>query len=72
MIEKEFGITTPPAHSDWINDVQPIWTDITFWKLYMDNNPWASKYLSKDQPDYVMFDTIKTNKFPAKEPTVFT
>ena len=68
MIEKKFGITTPPAHSDWINDVQPIWTDITFWKLYMDNNPWASKYLSKDQPDYVMFDTIKTNKFPAKEP----
>lgn len=68
LIEKEFGITTPPAHSDWINDVQPIWTDITFWKLYMDNNPWASKYLSKDQPDYVMFDTIKTNKFPAKEP----
>lgn len=68
LIENEFGITTPPAHSDWINDVQPIWTDITFWKLYMDNNPWASKYLSKDQPDYVMFDTIKTNKFPAKEP----
>ncbi len=68
LIEKEFGITTPPAHSDWINDVQPIWTDITFWKLYMDNNPWASKYLSKNQPDYVMFDTIKTNKFPAKEP----
>ncbi len=68
LIEKKFGITTPPAHSDWINDVQPIWTDITFWKLYMDNNPWASKYLSKDQPDYVMFDTIKTNKFPAKEP----
>lgn len=68
LIEKEFGITTPPAHSDWINDVQPIWTDITFWKLYLDNNPWASKYLSKDQPDYVMFDTIKTNKFPAKVP----
>jgi glycosidase len=68
LIEREFGITTPPAHSDWINDVQPIWTDITFWKLYMDNNPWAAKCTSEDQPDYVMFDTIKTNKFPASVP----
>ena len=68
LIEREFGITTPPAHSDWINDVQPIWTDITFWKLYMDNNPWAAKCTLEDQPDYVMFDTIKTNKFPASVP----
>lgn len=68
LIESEMNITTPPAHSDWINDVQPIWTDITFWKIYMDNNRWANEYLSKDQAPYVMFDTIKANKFPGKIP----
>ena len=68
LIEDRMGITTPPAHSDWINDVQPIWTDITFWKLYFDNNPKAAQYVDNDQPPYVMFDTIKANKFPAKIP----
>lgn len=68
LIEKRLGITTPPAHSDWINDVQPIWTDITFWKLFLDNNEKAAKYVDQNQPPYVMFDTIKANKFPAKVP----
>lgn len=68
LIERKMGITTPPAHSDWINDVQPIWTDITFWKLFFDNNEKAEKYVEKDQAPYVMFDTIKANKFPAKIP----
>lgn len=68
LIEERMGITTPPAHSDWINDVQPIWTDITFWKLFLDNNEKAEQYVEKDQPPYVMFDTIKANKFPAKIP----
>ncbi len=68
LIEKKMGITTPPSHSDWVNDTQPVWTDATFWKIYMDNNPLVSKYIDKDQPPYVMFDTIKANKFPAKVP----
>lgn len=68
LIEERMGITTPPAHSDWINDVQPIWTDITFWKLFMDNNEVASQYVDENQAPYVMFDTIKANKFPAKVP----
>lgn len=68
LIEEKMGITTPPAHSDWINDVQPIWTDITFWKLFLDNNEKANQYIEEGQPPYVMFDTIKANKFPAKIP----
>ena len=68
LIEERMGITTMSAHSDWINDVQPIWTDITFWKLYMDNQPLAQQYLDKNQAPYVMFDTIKANKFPATIP----
>ena len=68
LIEERMNITTMSAHSDWINDVQPIWTDITFWKLYMDNQPLAQPYLKEGQAPYVMFDTIKANKFPAKVP----
>lgn len=67
LVEKEMGITTPPAHSDWINDIQPVWTDITFLKLYMDASPAVREFLDKDQPPYVMFDTIKSNKFPGEE-----
>ena len=68
LIEEYFNITTPPAHSDWINDVQPVWTDITFWKLYMDNSPLVKDFINTDQPPYVMFDTIKANKFPGRVP----
>ncbi|AQR94669.1 alpha-amylase [Clostridium saccharoperbutylacetonicum] len=68
LVEKEMKITTPPAHSDWVNDVQPIWTDITFLKIYMDVYPEVKKFLSENQAPYVMFDTIKANKFPGREP----
>ena len=70
LIEDKMGITTAPAHSDWINDVQPIWTDITFWKLYIDNNPMVESWIGKKQAPYVLFDTIKANKFPCKIPNV--
>ncbi|MCX8128671.1 MAG: alpha-amylase [Clostridia bacterium] len=68
LVEREMKITTAPAHSDWINDVQPIWTDITFLRLYMDVTPSVKKYIQPDQPPYVMFDTIKCNMFPAEQP----
>ncbi|MDI4648221.1 alpha-amylase [Cohnella hashimotonis] len=68
LVEAEMGITTSPAHSDWINDVQPIWTDITFWRLYRDTAPAARSYIRADQPPYVLFDTIKCNYYPGKEP----
>lgn len=68
LVEEEMGITTAPAHSDWINDVQPIWTDITFFKLYKDFSPQVRPYLAPDQAPYVMFDTIKCNLYPGEEP----
>jgi glycosidase len=68
LIESEMKITTPPAHSDWVNDVQPIWTDITFLKIFMDGCQEVQKFLSEDQAPYVMFDTIKANKFQGREP----
>ncbi|MDG0810152.1 alpha-amylase family protein [Cohnella rhizosphaerae] len=68
LVEAEMGVTTSPAHSDWINDVQPIWTDITFWRLYRDTAPAARPYIREDQPPYVLFDTIKCNYYPGEEP----
>lgn len=68
LVENEMKITTAPAHSDWINDVQPIWTDITFLRLFMDVTPIVRKFLEPDQPPYVMFDTIKGNMFPGDKP----
>ncbi|WP_150266970.1 alpha-amylase [Paenibacillus tepidiphilus] len=68
LIEQEMGITPAPAHSDWINDVQPIWTDIAFYKLYKDPSPLVRSYLPEGQPPYVLFDTIKCNVYPGDEP----
>ena len=70
LIEDKMEITPPPAHSDWINDTQPIWTDITFWKLYMDNNFMVKEWIDEDQPPYILFDTIKANKFPCNVPNI--
>ncbi|EFM10233.1 alpha amylase catalytic sub domain [Paenibacillus curdlanolyticus YK9] len=70
LVEQEMGITTSPAHSDWINDVQPIWTDITFLRLYEDFSPQVRPYLQPDQAPYVLFDTIKCNYYPAEKPNL--
>ncbi len=68
LIEKQFGITVAPAHSDWINDSQPIWSDITFMKLFLDVNPLVKKFIDNNQAPFVMFDTIKCSNFPALKP----
>ncbi|MEW9698945.1 alpha-amylase [Paenibacillus sp. SI8] len=69
LVESHMGITTSPAHSDWINDVQPIWTDITFLRLYQDFAPPVRQFVKPDQAPYVLFDTIKCNYYPGEEPT---
>lgn len=70
LVEQEMGITTSPAHSDWINDVQPIWTDVTFLRLYKDFAPQVRPLIAPDQAPYVLFDTIKCNYYPGEEPNL--
>ncbi len=65
-IVKEFGVITPPGFSDWINDPQPTWDDVTFLRLYLDHPKAAKKYITDDQPPYVLFDVIKASLFPGE------
>ncbi|MFD1903079.1 hypothetical protein ACFSQ7_01405 [Paenibacillus rhizoplanae] len=66
LVEQEMGITTSPAHSDWINDVQPIWTDITFLRLYKDFSPQVRHLISRGQAPYVLF-LIRLNAMTTRE-----
>ena len=62
LIEKEFNLIIAPAFSDHINDTQPPWTDVTFFRLYLDHPLESQKYLNnQDLPPYILFDTIKAN-----------
>lgn len=70
LLEEEMGITTAPAFSDSINDPQPPWSDVTFLKLYMDYPEESQKYIRDNQAPYILFDIIKSNKFPGKHPNV--
>lgn len=67
-IEEQFGITVAPAFSDHINDPQPPWTDVTFFRLYNDHPAAAQNFVSSEQAPYILFDTIKGNAFKGHVP----
>lgn len=68
-IEKHFNLKIAPAFSDHINDVQPPWTDVTFFRMFMDHPKDTVKFLeNKSIPPYILFDTIKANIFPGEKP----
>lgn len=68
-IEKTFDLKIAPAFSDHINDVQPPWTDVTFFRMFMDHPKATKQYLKKKSVNpYILFDTIKSNLFPGEEP----
>ncbi len=67
-IKKHYNIKVAPAFSDWINDTQPPWTDVTFFRMYKDHPNVSKPYIGKDQPPYVLYDSIKSNKYPGNEP----
>ncbi len=70
-IEKAFDLRIAPAFSDHINDVQPPWTDVTFFRMFLDHPKDNVKYLKKKSVHpYILFDTIKSNLFPGKVPNM--
>lgn len=66
-IAKEFKVVTVPGFSDWVNDPQPAWEDVTFLRLYLSHPKEALKYIDeKNQPPYVLFDVVKSSLFPGE------
>ena len=69
QIEKEFNLRVAPAFSDHINDPQPPWTDVTFFKMYKDFPKETKQFLDTvERPPYILFDTIKSNMYHGLEP----
>lgn len=69
LITDQFGLTIAPAFSDHINDIQPPWTDVTFFRMYLDHPKENQKYLADTNiPPYILFDTIKSNLYPGELP----
>lgn len=67
LIESYFNMTTSPAFSDCLNDIQPAWSDVTYIKFFFDRNEVAKKYVSDDVPPYILQDGAKLSIFPATE-----
>lgn len=67
-IEADFELTTAPAFSDWINDTQPIWEDVTFYRNYFDLPPEVAAQVALDQAPFICFEIIKSSNFQGAEP----
>ncbi len=67
-VKDVLNIRIAPAFSDHINDPQPPWSDITFFRMFLDHPLGADAYLDKEYPPYILFDSIKSNKFPGTVP----
>ncbi len=66
-IEDEFNITTVSGFSDVINDTQPLWTEVTFLRMFNDFPEISKKFVKKDQPPYILYDIIKSSKAPGRK-----
>ncbi|OCN06219.1 hypothetical protein A4S06_00450 [Erysipelotrichaceae bacterium MTC7] len=67
-IESEYQLVVAPAFSDWVNDPQPVWSDVTYLRLYLDFTPIAQKYIHPEQKPYILFDGAKASLYPCKVP----
>ncbi|MCL1950103.1 MAG: alpha-amylase, partial [Turicibacter sp.] len=69
-VRKSFGLVIAPAFSDHINDIQPAWTDVTFFRLFLDHPVDSQQYVDSQQPPYVLFDTVKASYHEGREPNL--
>jgi len=67
-VQELFGLTVAPAFSDQINDPQPAWDDVTFFRMYLDHPVASAALLDRNYAPYILFDVIKANLFPGKLP----
>ncbi len=70
-IEKYFDLKIAPAFSDHINDPQPPWSDVTFFRMYLDFPKETVEFLDTTaRPPYILFDTIKANMYHGAIPNM--
>jgi glycosidase len=70
-IEDTFNLRVAPAFSDYINDPQPPWSDVTFFRMYLDHPKQTKTFLDdKKRPPYILFDTIKNDMYQGTKPNM--
>ena len=63
LVQEAFNMTVAPAFSDCINDPQPAWNDITFFRMYLDHPVASAAYLPKNESfnPYILYDVAKAS-----------
>ena len=51
-----------------MNDPQPAWTDVTYFRMFLDNPIEAQKYIDNDVNPYMLFDIAKASLNPGNKP----
>lgn len=70
VIERETGLTVAPAFADVMNDPQPAWSDVTYFRMYLDNPLAAQEFVDKATNPYMLFDIAKASLNPGAKPNV--
>lgn len=70
IIEEKTGLTVAPAFADVMNDPQPAWTDVTFFRMYLDNPLAAQSVLKGNFAPYMLFDVAKSSLNPGGKPNM--
>lgn len=72
LVQEHFGLTVAPAFSDHINDPQPAWSDVTFFRMYLDHPINSQPYLKElgTFEPYILFDVAKCSLNPGAKPNM--
>lgn len=73
LIEQFFGLSVAYAFSDHMNDPQPAWSDVTYFRLYLDHPENSKEYLEKldfKPHPYLLFDVAKASLNPGSIPNM--
>lgn len=72
LVQEHFGMTVAPAFSDHINDPQPAWSDVTFFRMYLDHPINSQPYLDElgTFEPYILFDVAKCSLNPGAKPNL--
>jgi len=72
LVQEHFNMTVAPAFSDHINDPQPAWSDVTFFRMYLDHPINSQPFLDElgaFEP-YILFDVAKCSLNPGAKPNM--